>query len=403
MFENVTVAPPDPIFNIFSSYLKDESATKVNVGIGAYRTDEGKPWVLPVVRKVENMIVNSPDLDHEYLPLDGLKSFTDASAKLILGNNSPVILEKRYCAVQSISGTGAVRLGADFLKRFHDKTVYLPNPTWANHQSIFEDAGFTEILEYPYYNPKTKGLDINNLCDNLKAMKENSIVLFHACAHNPTGVDPKEEEWTQIAKIMKEKKLFPFFDCAYQGFASGSLDKDAWSVRHFVEQGFELLVAQSYSKNFGLYSERCGCLTVACQTPAKAEAVRTQLCKINRTVISTPPAFGARIVSKVLNDPELYKEWVSSLKEMAGRIKLMRRMLFDELINLGTPGNWNHIIDQIGMFTYTGLTKEQCLLIRDKFHVYMTESGRVSMAGLNTKNVKYFANSIDQVVRMTLQ
>jgi aspartate aminotransferase len=290
-------------------------------------------------------------------------------------------------------------MGAEFLARYYKaSTVYLPVPTWANHKNIFNDAGFT-VADYPYYYPPTRGLDLQGMLDILKHAPEKSIILMHSCAHNPTGVDPTPEQWKEIAGVIKERALVPFFDCAYQGFASGDLNRDAWSVRYFVEQGIELLVAQSYSKNFGLYNERCGCLTVACQSSELAANVKSQLNKITRPLISNPPAFGARIVSKILNSPELYEEWTISLKEMAGRINKMRQMLFDELQRLKTPGSWQHILDQIGMFTFTGLTVPQSKMMTEKFHIYLTDNGRISMAGLTTKNVVYFAESMDHCVR----
>jgi aspartate aminotransferase len=251
-FENVPLSPPDPIFHLTASYVKDTDANKINLGVGAYRDDNGKPWVLPVVKKAEHAIVGDSALDHEYLPIDGLKAFTEASAKLILGKNSPATAEKRVAACQAISGTGAVRLGAEFICRFLKGPVYISNPTWANHRAIFNDAGL-EVFEYPYWDAKKRGLAFDAMIQSLKSAPNNSIILLHPCAHNPTGVDPTREQWAEIATVIREKNHFPFFDCAYQGFASGDLDKDAAAVRFFVDQGFDLFVAQSYAKNFGLY------------------------------------------------------------------------------------------------------------------------------------------------------
>jgi aspartate aminotransferase len=226
-----------------------------------------------------------------------------------------------------------------------------------------------------------------------------SIFVLHACAHNPTGVDPTEDQWKKIASVIREKGHFPFFDCAYQGFASGSLEKDAWAVRYFVSQGFEVLVAQSYSKNFGLYSERAGCLTIVTSTPEQAVNIRSQLCRLIRASFSNPPAFGARVVSKVLNDPVLYNEWIDSLSTMANRIIKMREAVVSHLKELKTPGDWSHFTSQIGMFSFTGLTPTQCKTMIEKFHVYLTENGRVSMAGLNESNVRRFSEAIDWTVR----
>jgi aspartate aminotransferase, cytoplasmic len=272
-------------------------------------TDNGNPWVLPVVKKAELMIVQDATLDHEYSNIDGIASFTAASIKLMLGDNSSAILSKRVASAQTISGTGACRLGADFLARFAKAPVYIPNPTWGNHTSIFADAGFTDIRQYTYWDPNTRGLNFAGVMESFKNAPEKSILLLHPCAHNPTGVDPTMEQWKEIAQVAKDRKLIVFFDSAYQGFASGSLEKDSHAVRHFVESGIEVLIAQSYSKNFGLYNERCGCLSVVTSSPQKAVEVSSQLCKLIRACYSNPPAFGARIVSLVLNTPALYAEW----------------------------------------------------------------------------------------------
>lgn len=239
----------------------------------------------------------------------------------------------------------------------------------------------------------------------LKNAPARSIVLLHACAHNPTGVDPTQEQWKEIAAIMKEKNHFPFFDCAYQGFASGDLAKDAWAVRYFIQQGFELLVAQSFAKNFGLYGERAGCFHFVTSPSADAtttiKRIASQLAILQRSEISNPPAYGARIASLVLNDKALFAEWEDNLRTMSGRIKDMRKALRSELEELGTPGSWNHITDQIGMFSFTGLNEKQVQSLREVAHVYMTKNGRISMAGLNTGNVEYFAKAVDKVVRET--
>lgn len=228
---------------------------------------------------------------------------------------------------------------------------------------------------------------------------EQSVFVLHACAHNPTGIDPTSSQWESVASAIKECGHFAFFDCAYQGFASGDLDRDAFAVRKFVELGLDLFVAQSYSKNFGLYCERTGCLTVVSKSPEIAKNVRSQLSKLNRSSISNPPAFGARIVGKILNDAQLYKEWMSDLHIMVDRILTMRRSLYEHLVDLKTPGSWDHVINQIGMFSYTGLSIKQSLLMREKFHIYMTDNGRISIAGLTTKNIEYFATSMDWIVR----
>jgi len=315
----------------------------------------------------------------------------------------------KITSLQTISGTGAVHLGGLFLSKFYmpqhkDVSIYVSDPTWANHNQIFSNVHLP-IKTYPYFSKTTKKLDFDGMMSTLDSAPSGSIFVLHACAHNPTGVDATQEQWTKIAKTMKDRKHFPFFDCAYQGFASGDLAKDAWAVRHFVEQGFELCIAQSYAKNFGLYGERAGCFHFVTGPSSDAEdtikRIGSQLAILQRSEISNPPAYGARIASTVLNDKALFAEWEENLRTMSGRIIEMRNQLRAKLEEQKTPGSWTHITEQIGMFSFTGLTEEQVLKIRKDAHVYMTKNGRISMAGLNTHNVDYVAKAIDAVVRDT--
>ncbi|CZR64793.1 probable aspartate aminotransferase, cytoplasmic [Phialocephala subalpina] len=402
----VPQAPEDPLFGLMAAYRADTDDKKVDLGIGAYRDNNAKPWVLPVVHKADELLRNDPSLNHEYLPIAGLASFTSAAAKLILGASSPALTEKRTSSTQTISGTGALHLGALFLSKFYPghPTVYFSNPTWANHNQIFSNVSIP-IASYPYFSKSTKGLDFEGMKKSISDAPEHSIIVLHACAHNPTGVDPTQEQWKELAVLLREKNHFPFFDCAYQGFASGDLAKDAWAVRYFVEQGFELCIAQSFAKNFGLYGERAGCFHFVTGPGADAQStisrIASQLAILQRSEISNPPAYGARIAGLVMNDPELFKEWEQNLKTMAGRIIDMRKSLREKLEEMGTPGTWNHITDQIGMFSFTGLSESQVLKLREVAHVYMTKNGRISMAGLNTHNIDYFAKAVDKVVRET--
>jgi aspartate aminotransferase len=355
LFET-SLAPEDAIFALTAGYKADTDPNRINLGVGAYRDNSGKPWVLPVVKAAQIKIATDDSLDHEYLSIDGLKTFTDSSAKLILGATSPALSAKRVASAQTISGTGACRLGGDFLQTIYKNSpLYISNPTWGNHRAIFTNAGFADVREYPYWDPATKGLNIEALLQCFKDAPTKSILVLHPCAHNPTGIDPTMEQWKHIAEVVKQKDHVVFFDCAYQGFASGSLEKDAQAVRYFVEQGFEVLIAQSYSKNFGLYNERTGCLSAVCKTSEGAEKVSSQFKRLIRAAYSNPPAFGARIVSSVLTDPKLYEQWEVELKIMANRIIDMRKALYDNLVALKTPGSWEHITNQIGMFSYTGL------------------------------------------------
>lgn len=404
IFSEVPQAPPVAVFKLTADFREDGHPQKVNLGVGAYRTDDCQPWVLPVVKKVERLIVEDGSLNHEYLPILGLPEFRSAASKVALGDDSAAIGENRVGGVQALGGTGALRIGAEFLRRWYNGVnntatpVYVSAPTWENHNAVFADAGFKDIRPYHYWDAAKRGLDFSGLLDDLEKAPEHSVFVLHACAHNPTGTDPTQEEWKTIAEVMKRRNLFVFFDSAYQGFASGSLDKDAWAIRYFVSQGFELFVAQSFSKNFGLYNERVGNLTVVAKDSDNLTRILSQMEKIVRTTWSNPPSQGARIVSKTLNSPELFAEWKDNVKTMADRVLLMRDQLKAKLQALGTPGTWDHIIQQIGMFSFTGLNRQQVdYMIKEK-HVYLMASGRINMCGLTTKNIDYVAQSIHDAV-----
>ncbi|GAA5825515.1 hypothetical protein JCM5353_002323 [Sporobolomyces roseus] len=419
VFHSTPLAPADPIFALTAGYQSDQFPQKVNLGVGAYRDDQGKPFVLPTVRKAKKILADDDTLDHEYLPIAGLPGFVNATSKLIFGKDSPAIKEGRVSTIQTISGTGANHYGGAFLERFYepwqgkkaeDKIIYISNPTWANHKSIFSNVGL-KTVDYPYYDPSTIGLNLSKFLEFLQQAPEQSVFLLHACAHNPTGVDPTRDEWKEISRIFKEKKHFAFFDCAYQGFASGSLDNDAWAVRHFVSTGIPLLVCQSYAKNAGLYGERIGALNIVASHSGKeeggSERIKSQLLILQRQEISNPPTFGARIMSLILNDEKLFGEWCNDIETMAHRIISMRSKLFELLTNTYKtpspgPNGWNHVKDQIGMFTFTGLNPEQCKKLVENGHIYLTGNGRVSMAGLNNNNIEYVAETIDKVVRGNL-
>ncbi|XP_074487050.1 aspartate aminotransferase, cytoplasmic-like [Sebastes fasciatus] len=315
LFSDVPQAAPVAVFKLTADFREDSDPKKVNLGVGAYRTDDCLPWVLPVVKKVERLIVEDGSLNHEYLPILGLPEFRSAASKVALGDDSSAIKDNRVGGVQALGGTGALRVGAEFLRRWYNGVnntatpVYVSAPTWENHNGVFADAGFKDIRPYHYWDAAKRGLDLAGLLDDLEKAPERSIFVLHACAHNPTGTDPTQEEWKKIAEIMKRRNLFVFFDSAYQGFASGCLDKDAWAIRYFVSEGFELLIAQSFSKNFGLYNERVGNLTVVAQDNENLTRILSQMEKIVRTTWSNPPSQGARVVSKTLNCPELFAEW----------------------------------------------------------------------------------------------
>jgi len=400
LFSSVPLAPPDEILGIAVAFAADTDPKKVNLGIGAYRDNDGKPVVLPVVRRVEQEMAADKTANHEYLTQDGLPEFRTLTARLIMGEHSPALAQNRVVTCQALSGTGALRLGFAFIKQFFPADlppVLISNPTWGNHKTIINHAGL-KFAEYPYYKQATNGLDLEGMLGAFRAAPNGSVVLLHPCAHNPTGVDPSQEQWRAIADVIREKNHFPFFDCAYQGFATGSLDGDAFSVRLFDSQGFEMLVTQSYAKNFGLYGERIGALNVVTRSPDAVAPVASQLKLIARAMYSNPPKHGAVVVAKVLGSPELRALWEVDLKGMSERIIAMRKRLFARLQSNGCPGTWHHIVDQIGMFSYTGLNKEQCAILTDRFHIYLVNNGRISMAGLNEHNVDYVADAIKVAV-----
>lgn len=399
IFACVEGAPPIEVFAKNKACLEDKSPNKVNLTVGAYRTPEGKPWVLPVVRKTEIAITNDESINCEYLPGTGDESFTKAATALMLGEQSQVLGDNRAFGIQTLSGTGALRLGAEFLaKKLGYEVFYVSDPTWENHGKVFLAAGFKTAQTYRYWDPKNRCININGLIEDLENAPEKSVIILHTCAHNPTGCDPTQEQWIQISEVIKKKKHFPFFDSAYQGFASGNPDKDAWPVRYFAENGFELFSAQSFAKNFGLYCERAGNLTIVQKSCTTKSAIQTTFAIIIRIMYSNPPAFGCRIVSKVLNDKQLRSEWMDCIKIMSSRIIEMRKCLFDNLTKLNTPGNWNHILEQIGMFSYTGLNSNQVDYLIEKHHVYLLSSGRINMCGLNDKNMEYFAKALHDAV-----
>jgi len=393
-WSNVPQGPPDAILGITEAFKADSNPEKINLGVGAYRDDKGKPFVLPSVRTAEKKIVDD-SLDKEYAGITGVPAFAKAAALLAYGPDSAAIKEDRVAITQSISGTGALRIGGAFLERFYPgaKTVYIPNPSWANHTAVFKDSGLT-VEKYRYYNKDTIGLDFEGFVADIKAMPKGSIILLHACAHNPTGVDPTEEQWVSIAEAIKEGGHFPFFDMAYQGFASGDTNRDAFALRYFIKQGLNPILAQSFAKNMGLYGERVGAFSVVCASTEEKKRVDSQLKILVRPLYSNPPVHGARIASAILTDPALNHQWLGEVKAMADRIITMRALLKENLEKLGSKRDWSHITSQIGMFAFTGLTPEQMDVLAKEHSVYATRDGRISVAGITTGNVKRLAEAI---------
>ncbi|KAL8171115.1 hypothetical protein V2J09_022919 [Rumex salicifolius] len=393
-FDGIEMAPPDPILGVSEAFKADTNELKLNLGVGAYRTEELQPYVLDVVKKAENLMLERGE-NKEYLPIEGLAAFNKATAELLFGADNPLLKEQKVATIQGLSGTGSLRLAAALIER--------------NHKNIFNDAK-VPWSEYRYYDPKTVGLDFEGMIADIKAAPNGSFILLHGCAHNPTGIDPTPEQWEKIADVIQEKNHIPFFDVAYQGFASGSLDEDASSVRLFAARGMEIFVAQSYSKNLGLYAERIGALNVVCSSAEAAASwklgiafrpkaggrkLRSQLKRIARPMYSNPPVHGARIVANVVGSPDLFNEWKEEMEMMAGRIKSVRQKLYDSLSAKDKSGkDWSFILKQIGMFSFTGLNKTQSESMSNKWHVYMTKDGRISLAGLSSAKCEYLADAI---------
>lgn len=396
--EAITAAPADAILGINQAFKKDTDPRKVNVCVGAYRTDEGKPYVLKCVQAAQAKIAADTSKNCEYLPQRGDQEFAALSRELIMGKDAAAIKENRVATVQTLSGTGSLRIGAAFIGQFlKGKKVFCSVPTWGTHNSILGEAG-VEAGTYKYWDAAKRCLNFEGMLADINGAPNGSVFLLHACAHNPTGVDPTNAQWKQISQAIKSKGHIAWFDSAYQGFASGDLDKDAFAVQEFLRDGHDIMASVSYAKNFGLYGERIGSLSVVCSSPANAEAVLTRLDVIIRNLYSNPPLHGMRIVKTILQDPELKKVWYGEMVDMSNRINDMRIALRSELERIGTPGDWSHITSQIGMFSFTGLSTEQSTAMLEKHHIYMLKNGRISMAGINSGNVKYVASCIKAVL-----
>ncbi|KAL1875710.1 hypothetical protein VTK73DRAFT_9899 [Phialemonium thermophilum] len=410
----IPTLPRDEAFAITADFLADTHPRKVSLGAGVYRDENLKPWVLPSVQAAKRVLNDLPSLDHEYLPIQGSEPFLSAARQLILGEYDAS--QSHVVSVQTISGTGANHLGAAFLaEQLKPRHVFISDPTWSNHHLVWEVAAPRVIRRtYPYYASSTRSLDFEGMATTLERdAEEGDVVLLHACAHNPTGVDPTREQWKSLAQVFKRKKLFAFFDSAYQGFATGDVDADAWAIRYFQKELFDrggvssrrpqegpqegpqgMCVAQSFAKNFGLYGERVGALHLVLPARTQTAGPQSQLLRLVRAEMSNAPLFGCRIVHTILSDPDLRAMWERDLRTMSGRIKRMRSRLRQELESHPRAGDWSHLEFQVGMFSFTGLTREQVVRLRDVHHVYLMLNGRASMSGINDENVKYIANAI---------
>jgi aspartate aminotransferase len=406
MFKHIEEAPLDPILGTTLLYNADTDGRKINLGVGAYRSEQGKPHVLDVVKEAEKEVLAElgGKGDKEYSTIDGPAELKTLTQALCFGTESKSMKEGRITSVQALSGTGALRVLAEFVrtnlpKEAHE--VWCSDPTWGNHAAIFKSAGLS-VKTYPYWDEARKALAFDGMMAALGGAAPGSMVLLHACAHNPTGIDPTEEQWNKIAALMKERRLIPLMDSAYQGYATGDLDVDASAIRLFDRLGFEFFLCQSFAKNMGLYGERIGMLHVVCGDAGHAKAVLSQLKLVVRPMYSNPPRHGSHLVVKILGDATRFKRWKVELKAMADRINEVRALLRGGLEKKGTPGTWKHVTDQIGMFSFTGLTQQQCERLIKEHHIYLLKSGRISMAGLNKANIQYMVDSIDEVVRFSL-
>ncbi|WVF66079.1 hypothetical protein IAT40_000818 [Kwoniella sp. CBS 6097] len=401
-FSDTPYEAPDAMFELKAAFDRDTATQKLNLGPGAYLDNSGRSWILPSVASTEKLLQASPP-GHEYLPILGLPAFRQAARSIAFGANSSLLTGPKVATLQTISGTGAIRIAVQFLKLFYDAsaTVYVSDPSWSNHQVMFEYAGF-QVKEYPYYDSSTRSVTFDKMRKHMETVTEGSIFVLQSCGHNPTGCDLTHDQWTQVAETMKRKKHVPLLDNAYQGFAGGSLEDDGWSVRHlFADQGLTGILCQSFSKSMGLYGERVGAMHVILppnDDTSVIRAIESQIGWISRKEISTPVRYGATIASTIITTPDLFEQWKKDLVTMSSRIKVMREKVLQGLKARGTPGDWSHVVTQVGMFSYTGLTEAQVMRLREK-NIYLSETGRISVSGLNDGNIEYFCDCVNEIVR----
>jgi aspartate aminotransferase len=393
LWDDVVMGPPDAILGIAGAFRSCTDERKVNVCIGAYRDENGQPWVLPSVRQAEDKMIQANE-NKEYLPIEGDQAFVEKALKFAYGQDAPL---ERIAGVQTLSGTGACRIGGKFLANFYPgKSIYLPVPTWGNHHKIFAECNLN-VQTYRYYDRSSNRLDLAGMMEDFESAPDGSILLLHACAHNPTGCDPTEEQWGQLMSLIETKKHLVFFDSAYQGFASGDAEADAKALRRVVNAGLPVLLAQSFAKNFGLYGERCGTLSVVCKDAAQKEILMSQLRNIIRPMYSSPPKHGSSIVKIVLSDEALTAQYYKECAKMAERIQLMRTGLVAALKEAGSTHDWSHVTEQIGMFAFTGMSVDMCDQLTKDHAIYLTRDGRISIAGLNDSNIEYVAKAVHAV------
>jgi aromatic-amino-acid transaminase len=396
MFAHVDVYPGDPILSLVDTFKKDPRADKVNLGIGLYYDANGVIPLLPSVIKAETALAQHLEA-RPYLPMEGLAAFRSAIQNLLFGANHEAVVSKRIATVQTIGASGALRIGADFLKKyFPTSDLYVSDPTWDNHRAIFEAAGFN-VKTYPYYDAHTGGVNFDAMLSTLKALPAHAVVLLHPCCHNPTGVDLSIAQWQQVIEVVKAQKLIAFMDIAYQGFGDG-IEEDAVAIRMMADAGVTFFVSNSFSKNLSYYGERSGGLSVVCDNADDAERILGQLKLTIRKNYSSPAYHVSTVTAAVMNEAELRAMWESEVTEMRVRIKAMRQKLYDVLSAKVAGKDFSYLLNQRGMFSYTGLSAAQVDRLREEFAVYMVKSGRMCVAGLNLQNVEKVANSMAAVM-----
>ena len=400
MFQHVDTYAGDPILSLMEEFGKDERTEKVNLSIGLYYNEDNIVPQLNAIKAAYKNIEPSNDKVKLYLPMDGLKSYNEATQALVLGKNSQARQDGRAVTIQTLGGSGALKVGADFLKKyFPESDVWVSQPTWENHIAIFNGAGIHSHF-YPYFDATTNGVNVAEMLEKLSKIPAKSIVLLHPCCHNPTGADLTPAEWDQVIEVLKKQDLIPFLDIAYQGFGQG-LEEDAYAIRALDQSGMNFIVSNSFSKTFSLYGERVGGLTFVCDDQATTQKVLGQLKATVRRIYSSPATTGALLVDNVLNDADLTAQWEAELKEMRERIIKMRQILNEKLSQTLPAHDFSYLVKQQGMFSYTGLTAEQVDILKDKYGIYLVRSGRMCAAGLNLNNIDYVAESIAEVIKAT--
>ena len=396
IFSQITAAPADPILGLTEAFKADPRTDKVNLGVGIYKDEAGQTPVLKSVKLAEAKLLEE-EKTKSYLGIEGVALYNQAVQQLLFGKDNAIIADGRAVTAQAPGGTGSLRVAAEFvLSNTDSKTIWISNPTWANHKNIFETAGL-EIKEYSYYQAETHDLDFDAMMTDLQQASEGDLVLLHGCCHNPTGIDLNINQWQQVAKLCAEKGLVPLFDFAYQGFGTG-IEEDAQGLRAVAAVVPELLVANSFSKNFGLYNERIGAVTLVAKDSESAVRAFSQVKRTIRANYSNPPAHGAMIVSTILNDGELNALWQQELTEMRQRIASMRTLFVESLKAEGVDRDFSFISRQNGMFSFSGLNKEQVARLKDEFGVYIVGSGRISVAGMTKTNMPIICKAIAKVL-----